>query len=286
MKKVSLFILSLIISATFGTNIFAQQQEMMNIHLKNGESVSYYVNEMDSIKFALEEPVPAPQIGDFYYSDGTWSSGEAEPVEAKECIGIIFHVGQHESDKSDYSETGIGKEKCNGYVVALKDATKGELVPWGPSSFDNMGFYPKDEEGNPVDNFSEGTDSDWSGFEYTQQTSKTAKEMYGLHCMSSEGFPATYFATQYYSDIAKAPAKSSGWFLPSISQLMRAFELLKTLSSSELITPLKDVVYVSSSEKYNSPRFILTGDNRGETPRINYDYKSDYEFDVRAILAF
>ena len=76
---------------------------------------------------------------DYYYSDGTrsdgglrklyadgtmeWATTTPQPEDGKTCIGIVFHVGQHPADQSDYTSTGIGQQKCHGYVVALEDAT-------------------------------------------------------------------------------------------------------------------------------------------------------------------
>lgn len=60
-------------------------------------------------------------VGDYYYSDGTYS---ADLNPKKECIGVVFQVGQHANDCSDYSQTGIGEAACHGYVVALQDASE------------------------------------------------------------------------------------------------------------------------------------------------------------------
>ena len=60
-------------------------------------------------------------VGDFFYSDGTWS---AELNPDKTCIGVVFYAGHHENDLSDYSSTGIGSVKCHGYVLALNNANE------------------------------------------------------------------------------------------------------------------------------------------------------------------
>ena len=87
-------------------------------------------------------------VGDYYYSDGTYS---ADLNPKKECIGVVFQVGQHANDCSDYSQTGIGEAACHGYVVALQDASE-ELCLWGVYGYE-IGLYPVDDGGNKIDNF-------------------------------------------------------------------------------------------------------------------------------------
>jgi Bacterial surface proteins containing Ig-like domains len=85
-------------------------------------------------------------VGDYYYSDGTYS---ADLNPKKECIGVVFQVGQHANDRSDYSQTGIGEAACHGYVVALQDASE-ELCLWGVYGYE-IGLYPVDDSGNKID---------------------------------------------------------------------------------------------------------------------------------------
>ena len=63
-------------------------------------------------------------VGDYYFSDGTFADKDAELTakQANACIGIVFHKGQHSLDHCNYMYTGIGQQKCHGYVVALTDA--------------------------------------------------------------------------------------------------------------------------------------------------------------------
>ena len=74
----------------------------------------------------------------------------------------MFAVGHSEYDASDYSSTGIGKAKCNGYVIALNDASTSYAM-WGPKG-QELGCYPKDEFGDPIQNGREnGQYNDWYG---------------------------------------------------------------------------------------------------------------------------
>lgn len=63
-----------------------------------------------------EEPgLPAPEIGDYFYSDGTWSS-EFDP--AKTVLGLVFMTG--DSDRWGVAETEAGF--VNGLVISVKNA--------------------------------------------------------------------------------------------------------------------------------------------------------------------
>lgn len=81
-------------------------------------------------------------VGDYYYSDGSWSDGgyrlltdgtclqeNVPPLVGKTCIGIVFAVGHSDYDTSNYRNTGIRQDKCQAYVIALKDA--GAECRWG-----------------------------------------------------------------------------------------------------------------------------------------------------------
>ncbi len=59
----------------------------------------------------VEAPLPAPNIGDYFYSDGTWS---AEIDESKSIIGVVFWTGDPTAEdaklRADHPEcTQIGR---------------------------------------------------------------------------------------------------------------------------------------------------------------------------------
>lgn len=191
--------------------------------------------------------LPAPaSVGDYYYSDGTYSS---ELNASKECIGIVFHVGQHENDRSDYSDSGIGEEKCHGYVVALRDA-HAELCLWGVYGYE-LGFYPVDQNGAKIDNFSNnGGDTDWSGYDYTDRLFFEAERNGGLAPDTQEGYPVGYY-TRKFADEVPAPSNSSGWFIPAISQLYTIYSMSDRLNAYEGMDRLRNRWYWSSSECFS-----------------------------------
>lgn len=187
------------------------------------------------------------KMGDYLYSDGTTSDGglrklfpdgtvetatEAVAPEAgKTVIGIVFYAGRHATDASDYTSplTAGGPTlagEVRGYAVAITDATLGTSyeAKWvtGPN-----GEY----------DFRSGVSTDkyaWNGYancraihDYVTAHAGEGWEMrhfqaawscetYGNRSLDYDGNPTSDYAWQAP---LKAPAGTSGWFLPSVGQL-------------------------------------------------------------------
>lgn len=153
-----------------------------------------------------DEPQQNPRIGDFYYSDGTWSTTLNK---AKKPIGIVFRVGcaTEFGDNISYYRQKDGKtrfEEIKGYVVALQDA--GADGCWWSSFNDDKGC-----------GCSTSTE-DFRGYSNTKSIMATADAKGGL-TSSNSSFPACYYATTAYEAACPAPAKTSGWYLPSAFQM-------------------------------------------------------------------
>ena len=139
------------------------------------------------------EPFVEPKVGDFYYSDGTWSSALQA---GKTCIGIVFCT-----DASRFADTpahyGDRLTAIRGYVLALENVRsgKGVLFPEGAEvsalAFDHA-----------------------SGYVNTQ----------GL--LASDVYQANASDCQLLNDLnnfaAQAPAGTSGWYIPSLAQFVEA----------------------------------------------------------------
>lgn len=239
-----------------------------------------------SIEASCVVTVVAPaQVGDYFYADGTWST---ELAADKQCIGIVFAVGHSEYDASDYSSTGIGKAKCNGYVIALNDASTSYAM-WGPKG-QELGCYPKDEFGDPIQNGREnGQYNDWSGYLYSCLAKADADLNGGLSAGAAEGHPHFYYAMVAYADAVPAPGSTSGWFLPAISQLYQSLNVADRIASVEGGKKLANDWYGSSSEAaVDNPgpqdyfRYLM---NMG-TPSVSADGKDGAWFYARSVLAF
>lgn len=191
------------------------------------------------------------KMGDYLYSDGTTSDGglrklfpdgtvetapEAVAPEAgKTVIGIVFYAGRHATDASDYTKPlNAGgptlADNVRGYAVAITDACLYDVwnggVLWATKPNDKFDFaFVIDVSGNL---------DDWNGYancqvmhdyvtahagegwEMRHFQAAWACETYGNRTLDYEGNPTSDYEWQAP---LRAPAGTSGWFLPSCGQL-------------------------------------------------------------------
>lgn len=150
--------------------------------------------------------VTSPQVGDIYYSDGTFSS----TLEAgKTPIGIIAYVGNDE-----YTEKGNGGG--HGLVLALKDASID--AQWASDD--------KWEVDLNMTKITTGalatTAGNISGYTNTNTITEAG---------NATGYPAAWAAKNY---TPAAPTGSTGWFLPSAGQWYKILQNLGGVTESPL----------------------------------------------------
>lgn len=147
----------------------------------------------------------SPNEGDYYFSDGTWGSSLEE---GKTCLGIVYKVGKHDNDNSDYlayrtDAKDIESYDVVGYVVALEDASS-TYMNWCQTS-KTLGLTAVKEE--------------------------QAKNLYdGYACYNTalhhadykDNFYAINAIVNYQPNIA-TPSSCSGWYLPAAGQLLDIF---------------------------------------------------------------
>lgn len=227
------------------------------------------------------------KVGDYYYSDGTYSTNYDAN---KNVIGIIFYVGHHPKDGSDYSASGIGDKECHGYVMALSAAYE-----WNIAWYD-FNEYPVEISGISTDQ------EDWNGYANQKAIERFISQYQSAISLSN--FPAAYKCSIYGTDKSdlysqfRAPEKSSGWFLPSVGQfvgfhaancetgnlLNNKIDAVK--SASNRISNLRYVTSWCSTMKSNSSAYTAffpeadSGDVSVSTMKIT---GTTY---VRAMLAF
>ena len=187
------------------------------------------------------------KMGDYLYSDGTTSDGglrkiipdgtvetapEAVAPEAgKTVIGIVFHAGRHATDASDYTSplTAGGPTlagEVRGYAVAITDATldtykeaKWVAGPEGEYMFKSgvsTDKYAWNGYANCRAIHDYVTAHAGDGWEMRHFQAAWSCETYGNRARDYEGNPTSAYAWQAP---LKAPAGTSGWFLPSGGQL-------------------------------------------------------------------
>lgn len=254
----------------------------------------YALSEVAALTVTTLEPEPA-KAGDFYYSDGTWSSGASDPIAGKTCIGIVF--------LAERSTSKIGTDDCvyktkdksgdietvQGYVIALNNACEGSGITWGSWG---------DDDGNGADTSTDKTD--FRGYTNSQHIIARATEKGGgLSDDADHNYPAAYYAIDVYEQQAPAPAQSTGWFMPSARQLEYIYETYETVHASMSKLPegsyslvyRRDAIYWSSSEYMTSYSkdewaYMVNMDEANITPGYISNQRKTKAYWVRSILVF
>lgn len=139
------------------------------------------------------DPTLAMEVGDYYYSDGTWSAtlnGE------QTCIGVVYAVDAQNGEKaSDYDGDYA---RIKGYVMALESTARLE-------------FCSKEMYGT----------IDFTDLELNKKGNKNTKDIFAdnRYTQYSDKFPVLEaFIT--FKEQTMVPSNSSGWYIPSIEQLI------------------------------------------------------------------
>lgn len=249
------------------------------------------------------------KMGDYLYSDGTTSDGglrklypdgtvetateAVAPEASKTVIGIVFYAGRHATDTSDYTKPlNAGgptlADNVRGYAVAITDACLYDVwnggVLWATKPNDKSDF-------DFVIDVSDNLD-DWNGYancqvmhdyvtahagedwEMRHFQAAWSCETYGNRTLDYEGNPTSDYEWQAP---LRAPAGTSGWFLPSCGQLWymmpyqdylnSRFMAAKEVSAAELQEYVKEFFshsYWSSTKDgyYSAQAMVVDFENR------------------------
>ena len=238
-----------------------------------------------------------PSVGDYYYSDGTWST-DIEP--GKTPIGVVFYTGcaTNMGDHKAYYKKKDGKttmEEFHGYVIALKDATPVEGVQWS--------FYDGWADACGI---STETD-DFLGYTNTLAIRAHADRIGVGFSSDNTSYPAAWYATEGYEAVCPAPEQSSGWFLPSAGQLKYIWDSayfnptnnLKGWVENSLrnLGELAVEMYVVNSEYWASNEQVDSSATSCRAYYVSFDssqfqpgfvswLNKDWELRVRSVLVF
>ena len=189
------------------------------------------------------------KIGDYFYSDGTWSDGGlrkryddgnvviADPKPApvltnpktgasRTVVGIVFQTDKSRIGTKEKEKLG-GEDKVHGLVMCVKNAATNQK--W--STAWNIGEFPK-QCATIADSY-----NDISGYGNCE------------HIRSSHGSFDNYPAfkdADGYNTTCPVPTTTTGWYLPSVGQLWDIFQNLGC------VTALADKDQQTSSLNQNS----------------------------------
>ncbi|MCI6428918.1 MAG: Ig-like domain-containing protein [Rikenellaceae bacterium] len=198
---------------------------------------------------SIEVPAAEPKIGDYFYSDGTWSDGglisiskdgtvaqwaeeKPAPLEGKTVIGIIF-----QTDALRISEY----LKKDGYVHGLVFCTRAahkpgeELTKYSTQEVDCIGTH--------------ALGSSWYDDIWGRKWTNTIMQYYpGTELASCPAFDWTVTDFQ-----PAAPGNTSGWFVPSIGQLWDLMVNLGGPKVGEALLPFRtydaDITYYKENSE-------------------------------------
>lgn len=266
-----------------------------------------YMSKEISLVYEIEGAAQLPpKVGDFYYSDGSWSTSLVDKGDVKP-VGVIFYLGEatefgDHASKYTVKDGSAAMDEFHGYVVALRDATLvdgyNEDVWWS--------FFNGGDKGCGC---SAETD-DFLGYTNTKAIKARADRDYGGLSKENSNFPATWYATEYFESQVPAPAQSSGWFLPSAGQMKyiydkvyfdpnngdpnaacveKSLKQLENAGGAEMY--VRDSEYWTSTEKYDSyggsyRAYYMCFDSSMFKPGFISDYNKNSGMKVRSILAF
>ncbi|MBE5693610.1 MAG: hypothetical protein EGP90_03495 [Bacteroides sp.] len=171
--------------------------------------------------FVPEEPEPSelPQVGDFFYADGSWSSSY-KASGSNPCIGVVFAVandGGAASADTPENYPGTGLKEIKGWVVAAYDLrddnTKNNLKPR--------------KEGVVIPEELKGDMDDIQGFLKTEL----------LKQQTLSDYPIAEMIVNYQNDEkTKAPATTSGWYWGAVKQYEMLAKVYATVSKEGQMT--------------------------------------------------
>lgn len=164
--------------------------------LKEGKTVQYAVT--------VKEPVKDVNVGDYYYSDGTYSS---ELDDSKKVIGIVFST-----QNPTLQDSGLDGGCVNGLVISLEEAS----TAW-QSSAANVGDWLSTNIGyNDLKNLDKTC-----GYSNT----KALKEY-------NEANPDSKVLIVEHAPAVTLPESTSGWFVPSYAEILLLVQAYEKVSAN------------------------------------------------------
>lgn len=202
-----------------------------------------------------------PKVGDYFYSDGTWSDGglvsidldgknavwaadKPAPIEGKTVVGIVCMT-----DPSRIAEADKAAGYTHGYVIGCKNATDPGKVNYAeyPESifFSNLDEISIDSNHKTAKTWYETIDG--------RSITQTYLDEYGD--AAATDVPLFYYCTSGYP--VAAPASTSGWFVPSTGQLWDCLANLCGQEVAEFLAGLRSYSYDMTYETTNTRVDVL-----------------------------
>lgn len=208
--------------------IVTYRLSIVNDELVLASAIAPWDTTRPAVEGGAEKPLPAPKVGDFYYSDGTWSTALNA---AKEVIGIVYQtdlsrIGQAERE----ALAAAGVAEPHGLVMALKDASTS--AAWATVNTD----IPDLTNSTTL----KGNYNDYSGL----ANCNAVRELDG----DFSDYPAFRAACVEFAEKVPAPAKTTGWYLPSFGQWWDIFTNISGANLSSLVSDKSNSIYFNNTD--------------------------------------
>lgn len=189
------------------------QLEEKTVNLETGKYMKYTINAEGAESSYTERAIA---VGDYYYADGSICPGtnDGDNIIKENCIGIIFAT-----DNVSVSNGMDGSKKyTNGKVLALENYHTDEMTSTVGAStssyYVNWGAHEV-EEGNAIDKNSTDYDT------FSGKLDGYAKTM--DFAFSVEAVQNVLKFGKESNKAYAAPISSTGWYMPSIGELIEVF---------------------------------------------------------------
>jgi len=170
-----------------------------------------------------------PDIGDYYFSDGSWGTLADRATATVYPIGVVFSNTTSANDKAH--------GWTHGYAMALTNAATNystKTCQWSSSNSAENGISYQDNISGQTYTYTDYGSQYYNTFTknkdgYSENQVIVKKGTLGY---SPTTYPAIYYALNYATtgSTYMAPIGSSGWYLPSIGQWYDIYTNLGTMS--------------------------------------------------------
>lgn len=233
---------------------------------KEGDFYVMEISGMSSDVSISIDPRSVPAVGDYYYTDNSYSTQMLD--EKGNCVGVVFHVGPGPGDEVSAYDSKLNA--IHGYVLAAYPAPT-ERPSWCTA------IYQKELIGTHE------RPDDWCGYENTKMILDYAQSK--NITLSAENYTHIYYATIGY-DKNTAPDQTSGWYLGSAAQMKKVIDV-----SGVITAPISNcgdatnIKYLGTSTERDDTKNDIYGiyDIEGGSLRLGF---KNYGQNPRPILTF
>lgn len=189
-------------SGDFTTYEAEKNYTIRSATVTSGSSKTYNVSVVPFVSTAKIEYIP--QVGDFYMKDGAILPSISEDNKAN-CIGIVYWVPTATDPLNSHNPAWLEEHSTciHGLVVGLKE----QKSPWGTSDV-------------TTDITDSKTDDIFRGYSNTKSL---------LSAYSGSGIVSAY---KTLKSGVTLPGKTSGWYVPSVGELMKLYQAKNEVNAS------------------------------------------------------